>query len=195
MLNLLQTLGRDDRFRSIQLFGFSREYLDIQEAMLDIAEPLSLSKPWVEAYIRLCVEMINASTILSRWPSGLRQEVNEAPAKGEKGIFRWAVSQLDILLRLKTTDKIRKAISSLPETLDEAYERILYYIHVDDRELVRHVLWWIHAYNTLLSSRGGDILTQILLDAYRMCEEKSGSPDLCLVDIGQLKERYRCLIT
>ena len=28
-----------------------------------------------------------------------------------------------------------------------------------------------------------------------MCEEESGSPDLCLVDIGKLKEHCRCLIT
>ena len=118
--------------------------------MLAIAEPLSLSNSWVEVDIRLYVEeMINASRTFSRWPNELRQEVNEALAKGAKGMFRWAVCQLDIFRRLKTTDRIRKAISSLPKTLDETYERIFSYIHADDRALVRHVLWWIHVCNTL----------------------------------------------
>ncbi|KAI8716532.1 NACHT domain-containing protein [Fusarium sp. LHS14.1] len=188
MLNLLQTLGRDDRFRNIQLFASSREYLDIQEAMLAIAEPLSLSNPWVEADIRPYIEeMINASRTFSRRPNELHQKVNEALAKGAKGMFRWAVCQLDNLRRLKTTDRIRKAISNLPETLDETYERMFSYIHADDRALVRHVLWWIHVYNTLWSSRVGDITTQILLDAYRMCEEEFGSPGFCLFNIGPLK--------
>jgi hypothetical protein len=54
--------------------------------------------------------------------------------------FRWAFCQLDILKRLHTIPEIRLALTQLPKTLDETYERILCNIPSESRSMVHRIL-------------------------------------------------------
>ena len=57
--------------------------------------------------------------------------------------FRWAVCQLDTLRRCVKPGALRKALASLPKTLDETYERILYKIDQEHAEDALKVLQWL----------------------------------------------------
>jgi len=61
--------------------------------------------------------------------------------------FRWVFCQLDDLKRCLKIGNLRKALKSLPKTLDETYARILHSIHEDYREDARRILRWL-AYAT-----------------------------------------------
>jgi hypothetical protein len=52
--------------------------------------------------------------------------------------FRWAVCQLDALERCLNPPSLRKALDSLPKTLDETYERIL--CNIDEEEYGEYAL-------------------------------------------------------
>src|SRR5882724_7924898 len=54
--------------------------------------------------------------------------------------FRWAFCQLDILKRLHTIPEIRLALTQLPKTLDETYERILCNIPSENQKMVHRTL-------------------------------------------------------
>ena len=195
ILNLLHDFITDNRFSNIQLFATSREYTDIRRAMSNISTPLSLSNPLVESDIKSYIAAeISSNRAFRLWPNSLRVEVEERLSKGARGMFRWAVCQLDILRRLKDLDRIREAIVSLPETLDETYERIFSYIHRDDRELVRHAIRWICFHNILWPTEI-PLATSTLVDAYVMCTRDSQMETLRLVDIELLKESCGCLVT
>ena len=55
--------------------------------------------------------------------------------------FRWVQCQLDLLSRLRTPGAVRKALTSLPPTLDKTYEEILGRIDgEEDRALTKQIL-------------------------------------------------------
>jgi hypothetical protein len=144
LISLLEVLVTNPRFGKIQLLSTSREYSDIERNMSRFSQPLSMSNPSIEADIKVYVAAkIKAEAKFLRWPSNLRTNVEETLSTGAKGMFRWAVCQLDILRRLNHHSKIRDALKSLPETLDETYERIFSYISDEEKEIVRHTLHWV----------------------------------------------------
>ena len=144
LLSVLNALVTEPRFLKIQLLATSREYSDIELEMGRFSQSLSMSNCYVEADIGIYVAAkITAEAKFQRWPSDLRIEVEATLSTGAKGMFRWAVCQLDILRRLNHQSKIRKAIKSLPKDMDETYERIFSYIADEEKEIVRHALNWV----------------------------------------------------
>lgn len=57
--------------------------------------------------------------------------------------FRWAVCQLDTLRKCIKPSTLRKALASLPKTLDDTYERILCNIDKDHAADALKVLQWL----------------------------------------------------
>jgi hypothetical protein len=57
--------------------------------------------------------------------------------------FRWAVCQLDALGKCLTVPMLRKALKSLPSTLDETYARILRNIDESWGQSVARILEWL----------------------------------------------------
>jgi ankyrin repeat protein len=57
--------------------------------------------------------------------------------------FRWAVCQLDTLGKCRNRANLRKALATLPPTLDKTYERILCAIAEEDAEYAVRVLLWL----------------------------------------------------
>lgn len=57
--------------------------------------------------------------------------------------FRWVFCQLDALRKCKKATSVRKALTSLPKTLDDTYARILRNISEEYRDDARRALTWI----------------------------------------------------
>lgn len=57
--------------------------------------------------------------------------------------FRWAVCQLDALAKCRNQLQLRKALVTLPSTLDDTYERILLRINSEDSEYAIRILNWL----------------------------------------------------
>ena|SRR5438046_7708293 len=54
--------------------------------------------------------------------------------------FRWATCQLETVRKCRRMTQIQQALKTLPETLDETYDRILSSIAKEDREDAKFVL-------------------------------------------------------
>ena len=107
--------------------------------------------------------------------------------------FRWAVCQLDILRRLRPdVSNIKAALSNLPKTLDETYDRIFLDIPEDDWLSVQHVFHWLVYHNDLF---GDNISLSTLLQAVQQSTLDSliHSADQ-LHNFEGLRERCGCLI-
>jgi NACHT domain len=197
LLSVLNVLVTDPRFWKIQLLATSREYSDIKLKMGRFSQSLSMSNCFVEADIRIYVAAkIMAEAKFQRWPSDLRTDVEAALSTGAKGMFRWAVCQLDILRRLNRQSKIREAIKSLPKTMDETYERIFSYIVDEEKEFVRHTLHWV-CFHDLLWKGSVPLPADLLIDAYIALDKGKSrlSSDEYLYDLETLKDSCGCLVS
>jgi hypothetical protein len=73
--------------------------------------------------------------------------------------FRWVVCQLDALRRCRTPAALEKALTCLPKTLYETYDRILLEINEDYRQDALNLLQWLSfSVRTLSLSEAVDIL-------------------------------------
>ncbi|PMD59680.1 uncharacterized protein K444DRAFT_529781, partial [Hyaloscypha bicolor E] len=141
LLKLLHKIVRHTKLGNIQLLATSRKELDIESALSPIATGLSLSNPYVDKDITTYVKgRLREDPKFGRWPESLKSETEAALVKGAKGMFRWAFCQLDILKRLHTLPEIRLALTQLPKTLDETYERILCNIPPESQNMVYRTL-------------------------------------------------------
>ena len=198
LLSLLRLIATEERFSRIQLLATSRQYEDIRVQMCHISKSLSMTNPFVEADIRIFVNArVRSEQRFKNWPEDLCTEVLEALTVGAKGMFRWAACQLDILRRVHHRSKIREAIKTLPETLDETYERIFSYITAtEERGLVRHALHMV-CFHDFLWRGEGCLPSRLLLSSYSAFrnEEDVASPDDLLCDLATLRDVCGCLVT
>ncbi|KAK3486708.1 uncharacterized protein B0T23DRAFT_232027 [Neurospora hispaniola] len=203
LLDVLRTLATNPRFQKIRLLTTSREYADIERVMTPVSLPVHTSHEEVEKDIRVFVRSrISQSDSFKHWPDDLKLEVVDALAKGAKGMFRWAVCQLDILRRLNcaTHEDVRETIKTLPKDLDETYIRILNLIHPDDLELVRFTIHWIifvyaedlyELFDDLLDP--SKILSYYALHRYGSSERANQISVPCNLD--RLKDCCGCLVS
>ncbi|KAG4429187.1 hypothetical protein IFR05_015330 [Cadophora sp. M221] len=85
------------------------------------------------------------------WPdAAARQSVAEKKFRdwmnldtNDKEPFRWVVCQLDALRKCLKVDALRKALKSLPKTLDDTYVRILLRIDEDYSQDAFRILQWL----------------------------------------------------
>jgi len=87
LLKVLRDLATDHRFDNVRLLATSREYYDIETYFSDISSKVSMNNSAVEKDIRRYVH----SALLSNrrfqaWPPTLVTEVENALAKGAKGM-------------------------------------------------------------------------------------------------------------
>lgn len=197
LLRVVNVLVTHPRFRKIQLLATSREYADIELTMDGISQSISMTNPFVEEDIRVYVTAkLMAEAKFQRWPSDLRHDVTEALSTGARGMFRWAVCQLDILRRLNHQSKIRQAIKCLPKTLDETYERIFSYIPDEEKEFVQYSLHWICFHDLLWQGRV-PLSAKLLMDAYIASSTGKGelTSEEYVLDLETLKESCGCLVS
>ncbi|KAF3916902.1 Ankyrin-1 [Orbilia brochopaga] len=77
------------------------------------------------------------------WNAAIKKEVSDAISKGSRGMFRWAVCQLDTMKKCLTPAMIRAELRHMPETLDQTYDRILQNIPSLHQQFVRSALRWL----------------------------------------------------
>ncbi|KAK9800034.1 hypothetical protein SCARD494_01827 [Seiridium cardinale] len=148
ILKVIRDLACDARFHNLQILATSREYVDIERVLAGISRPVSMSNPFIAEDIRSYVHTtLQTNDKFKRWPQQLLTKVEEALSAGAKGMFRWAVCQLDRLKRFREAQAVRKALATLPKTLDETYERIFLEIPEEDKPLVRQCLGWVDFHN------------------------------------------------
>ncbi|CAJ2511872.1 Uu.00g074970.m01.CDS01 [Anthostomella pinea] len=193
LLSLINVLATDDRFAKIQLLAMSREYSDIGSALTNIAVSVPMDVASVREDIRTHVKSIlSTNRRFVKWPSYLRTEVEDALAVGAKGMFRWAICQLDILQRLQTVADIRAALKDLPETLDDTYERIFGSISRYDRTIVQRVLAILCSLPIRANGLNLHILWSMVIEE---CKYDTDDEQAILGNEDTLKDVCGCLVT
>jgi hypothetical protein len=213
VLDLLLTLAGPG-FDNISLLVTSREKIDIKIAIGSTTESISLSNPYVDDDIRTYVRnQVKLHRKLSVLEPALRTEIEDGLVQGAKGMyvsryplfypcicnlpslprFRWAACQIDVLGRLHNASDIRKALSELPETLEDIYERILLGIHPRHRRIAQKVLALLAFHSDIFDDDGGAaaLAEAAIIDVERL----KFDPKDRLLSHGDLFEICSCLIT
>lgn len=121
----------------VNIIATSRQEPQIEDAFDSWAQDIShvyklprigLQSRVVDDDIRLYVhERLQTDQKRRAWKDRLdvQQEIEETLLAQAGGMFRWAACQMDTLANCRTLHVLRKALKSLPRTLDETYERML----------------------------------------------------------------------
>ncbi|KAI0104204.1 hypothetical protein GGR51DRAFT_572851 [Nemania sp. FL0031] len=145
LLEVLTQIGTEDRFWKVSLLFTSREEEEIMMPIRDLGQScvcISMSNRNVREDIKHYVHaQLTKIDFFARWEdSAFLEEVETTLTQKAKGMFRWAVCQLDVLKRKKDRESIRKALETLPEDIFATYERILVEIPEADRNFARTAL-------------------------------------------------------
>ena len=150
----------------LHLLVTSRATHDIRrslESIVDTQHNVCLQQELVDrdilAYVR---QTLSNDMSLSKWQKdpSIRDEIEAALAKGSQGMyvtlllgfksntkimnrFQWAVCQIDTLRKCRNRMALRQALTTLPQTLGETYERILCAINENDSEYAIRILRWL----------------------------------------------------
>ena len=102
--------------------------------------------------------------------------------------FRWVQCQIEELSTLRTDKAIRQALKSLPQDLDETYERILSRINPNDAVMAKRALTWLaYASRPLL-------LDELAEAAVLEHGTREYEPEAHLRDPGDILEVCRSLV-
>jgi len=142
--NLLESL-RDLRSwnqEHVHVLATSRRETDIEDVLGTVAsDAISLEECVVDGDIVIYVRhQLQHDEKLSRWPDHVRKEIEVALLEGAKGMFRWVECQLDAIRGCMKLGLLRRALKSLPRTLDDTYSRILDNIPEQYLEDARRIL-------------------------------------------------------
>ncbi|KAF5364466.1 hypothetical protein D9758_010707 [Tetrapyrgos nigripes] len=77
------------------------------------------------------------------WTPELKDEIKDTLVNGANGQIRWVDCQLTALDEIKMPRRVRKALKSLPKTLQETYAKILEQVNEELREDVKTILQWL----------------------------------------------------
>ncbi len=87
LLLVLRDFATSPAFAQIRMISSSRNYVNIEKGMLDIAMPISMNNPFVEQDIRHYVHStLQINPRFARWPRDLLQEVEESVTAGAGGM-------------------------------------------------------------------------------------------------------------
>ncbi|KAK2808558.1 hypothetical protein FQN50_004590 [Emmonsiellopsis sp. PD_5] len=134
---------------NLHLLATSRKERDIEMCLEELVAPenaICLQTEVVDVDIRHYVaHILDTRRKFEKWrkDDNLRREIETALMQKSKGMFRWVVCQVDTLEKCLTRSQLRKALGSLPATLDETYDRILLSIDEEYSEFARRILTWL----------------------------------------------------
>ncbi|KAA6411304.1 MAG: hypothetical protein FRX48_04584 [Lasallia pustulata] len=148
---LLERMGEIQgwKLRQLRMLVTSRWLIDIKESLEPLTEPrgrICIQSSLVDADILTYVRgRLQNDRALKRWRKmpGVQEEIETTLKEKANGMFRWAVCQLDALQHCLRLPMLRKALESLPETLDETYARILRNISEEDSHDAIKILQWL----------------------------------------------------
>ncbi|KAI5357718.1 Putative NACHT nucleoside triphosphatase, heterokaryon incompatibility [Septoria linicola] len=146
--NLLDFLDRLAQANSnLKIFATSRLSMDIKASMEVLgAAPFHVDVHAVNADIRDYVKNeLSRDRKLNGLDDRMKAMIRDTLAQKAEGMFRWAICQLQELKKLKSTKpkRLSEALTTLPRTLDETYERMLVRIEEMDRTDALTALRWL----------------------------------------------------
>ncbi|KAK4098602.1 hypothetical protein N658DRAFT_517913 [Parathielavia hyrcaniae] len=222
LLRVLRELAVSSGFENVRVLATSREYMDIEEVLLEVATPISMRNPALDEDIgRYIKSKLGSKQRLRRWPKHIQEQVFKSLFAKANGMFRWVVCQLEALQRLKPESSIvEAALANLPRTLDETYERALTRIPEEARPFVQQTLHWMSTHRAIRQAIPAveavssvslspldvavdstrDILSAVLFEAIQHTLAREDSSDsLSLSDYALDEELLRefcgCLVT
>ncbi|KAK8008090.1 hypothetical protein PG991_010641 [Apiospora marii] len=188
LLRVLRALVADDeRMSKVSLVATSRQYVDIETAFAGTWTVLEMEWTDVEQDIWNFVSSSLSEPIFRRWPQDLRYQMQDALTSRARGMFRWVVCQLDVLRRLRSAEKVRETIKSLPRTMEETYDMIFSLLPEEDLDVVRTVLTLICGHQEV--SHGTTALPYAIAEL--AIQHGKGSE---FYQTGDLREICGCLI-
>lgn len=127
----------------LRLFLSSRPNFEIEAALLDIPK-LSASNHALKQDIEIYVNhRLAADRRLAKLSEGTKSHIYRALMKKSEGMFRWAQCQLDETSRMRSESAIDAALSSLPKSLQETYQRALEKVPESDKPYLRRTMLWL----------------------------------------------------
>ncbi|KAI8947422.1 hypothetical protein F4801DRAFT_605499 [Xylaria longipes] len=151
LIKVLRQIGTDERFWKVSLLFTSREENDIMEPMALLGNAvarISMSNKNVRDDIKRYIhaQLISTPFFRKYYGDSLIDEVESVLTRRAKGMFRWAVCQLDVLKRTRDRESVERALATLPGDIFATYERILTEIPQPDQEFARTALALICSY-------------------------------------------------
>ena len=143
LFDLLNSI-RDWKLECLSILTTSRDEPDIRECMHPTAEQeIRLRNSAIDNDLRrFIVETLQKDKKLQVWLD-IFPEIEEALTHGAHGMFRWVDCQFKTLRECPSRAEVRKALKSLPETLDKTYERILRNIRPNLRDYALRLFQWL----------------------------------------------------
>ena len=172
LFDLLNSI-RDWRLECLSILVTSRNEPDIRECLHPASkQEIYLRNSAVDKDIRrFIIETLQKDKRLQDW-SDIFPEIEEALTNGAHGMFRWVDCQLQSLRGCPSRAEVKKALRTLPETLDKTYERILDNIRPNLRDYALRLLEW-------LCIADGAVYMNHIMDAFatNIGEEPHFDPD------------------
>ncbi|EUC31762.1 hypothetical protein COCCADRAFT_38175 [Bipolaris zeicola 26-R-13] len=130
---LLTSRKERDIQSSLEIFIYEQSHICLQSERVDKD---------IQKYVQ---QRLSNDKDFNRWEKDptVRQDIETTLVKGAQGMFRWAVCQLDTLAKCRTRAALRRALVTLPPTLDKTYDRILSAISEDDSRYAITILRWL----------------------------------------------------
>ncbi|KAF8476268.1 hypothetical protein JB92DRAFT_2770147, partial [Gautieria morchelliformis] len=132
-------------FDTLRLLATSRYEQDIEKNLRDlVSHEVSMDEGLVDIDIRVYVSrQLKDDNKLSKYSAEKKEEIQTTLSDGAHGRFRWVVCQLDALRKCRSPHELKKALTNLPKTLYETYDRILLDIDQGNREDALKLLQWL----------------------------------------------------
>ncbi|KIJ42493.1 hypothetical protein M422DRAFT_171018 [Sphaerobolus stellatus SS14] len=145
LLKALNEIITNARLSNINLLMTSRREPYLVDGLHNLLlEEISLMTSNADEDIKLYVtEIVDKEPKLSRWSVELRAEIVQTLSNKAMGMFHWVECQVDVLKKCRRPYDVKKALGSLPQTLDETYKRILLAVEEEDRIYVVRLLTWV----------------------------------------------------
>ncbi|KAJ6264017.1 Ankyrin-1 [Drechslerella dactyloides] len=168
----------------------SRREPDIERALRSsFHHTICIEDSKVDADVRTHVtKAMESDPAFQNWNAAIKKEVSDAIAKGSRGMFRWAVCQLDTMKKCLTPGMIRAELRRMPETLDQTYDRILEDIPSLHQNFVQSALRWLAFSNRplLLTELAEAAVIDLSMDSFDPAESRFLDPEKILELCGSL---------
>ncbi|RAR05617.1 HET-domain-containing protein [Stemphylium lycopersici] len=148
LMSMLETVARW-QLDNLHLLMTSRKEREIESSLeeyISDEDAICLQREVVDQDIQRYVQQrLHNDKALKKWnkDAAVRQEIEAALMHGARGMFRWAVCQLDTLGKCCNRAMLRKSLASLPRTLDQTYDRILTAISEQHSDYAIRILQWL----------------------------------------------------
>ncbi|PSN64889.1 HET-domain-containing protein [Corynespora cassiicola Philippines] len=134
---------------NLHLLMTSRKERDIESSLEEYIrdeDTVCLQRDVVDQDIQRYVQQrLRVDKDLAKWNKDavVRQKIEATLMGGARGMFRWAVCQLDTLGKCCNRAMLHRSLATLPQTLDQTYDRILTAISEEYTEYAMRILQWL----------------------------------------------------